>query len=54
MNKNLDKEREKLVYDTLLELDKDAYGKQLLNMFNVDKIVPYKEEYAQNFLQLYK
>ncbi len=54
MNKNSDKKREKLVYDTLLDLDKDAYGKQLLSMFNVEKIVPYREEYSQNFLQLYK
>ena len=52
--KNKDKEREKLVYDTLVSLDKDTYGKQLLDMFNVDRIVPYKEEHAQSFLQLYK
>jgi len=49
-----DKEREKLVYDTSLSLDKDAYGKQLLNMFNVDRIVPFKDEYIQSFLKLYK
>ena len=49
-----DKEREKLVYDTLISLDNDAYGKQLLNMFNVDRIVPFKDEYLQSFLKLYK
>ncbi|HMN24109.1 MAG TPA: PhnD/SsuA/transferrin family substrate-binding protein [Ignavibacteriaceae bacterium] len=52
--RNKDKEREKLVYDTLLSLDKDAYGRQLLDMFNVDRIVPFKDEYWQNFLKLYK
>lgn len=51
---NKDKDREKLVYDTLVSLNKDSYGKQLLNMFNVDKIVPFKEEYMQSFLKLYK
>jgi ABC-type phosphate/phosphonate transport system substrate-binding protein len=49
-----DKKREQFLYNTLLSLTDDASGKQLLELFNVDRIIPFKEEYWQNFLKLYK
>ncbi len=52
--KNKDKERENFIYETLSTLNEDPYGRQLLDMFNVDRIVPFKDEYWQGFLQLYK
>jgi ABC-type phosphate/phosphonate transport system substrate-binding protein len=52
--KNKDKEREKFIYDTLLNMHKYPDGIQFLDLFNVDRIVPYKEEYWQNYLNLYK
>lgn len=52
--KNKDKEREKFVFNTLSTLDTDTYGKQFLDLLSIEKIVPYKEEYWQNFLKLYK
>ena len=52
--KSKDKEREKFVYDTMIDLDKDIYGKQLLDLLSIEKVIPYKEEYWKNFLKLYK
>ncbi|MDP2363383.1 MAG: PhnD/SsuA/transferrin family substrate-binding protein, partial [Ignavibacteria bacterium] len=52
--KSKNKKRETFLYDTLLSLTNDASGKQLMGLFNVDKIIPFKEEYMQNYLKLYK
>ena len=43
--RNKDKEREKFVYETLTAMHNDVDGKQFLDLFNVDKIIPYKEEH---------
>ena len=53
-SKEKDKEREKFIFETLLSLHNDVYGKQLLDMFNVENMIPFKEEYLNSFLKLYK
>lgn len=40
--------------EIILALDKDEYGKQLLHLFSAEKLVPYKEEYLNNYLKLSK
>jgi ABC-type phosphate/phosphonate transport system substrate-binding protein len=52
--RNKDKEREQFVYDILTTMQNDIDGKQFLNLFNLDKIIPYKEIYLTKFLELYK
>jgi len=52
--RNNDEKRKKLIYDTLLSLHTENFGKQLLDLFAVDKLIPFKEEYWQNYLRLYK
>jgi ABC-type phosphate/phosphonate transport system substrate-binding protein len=52
--RNKDKEREKFVYETLTAMHNDVDGKQFLDLFNVDKIIPYKEEHWEEFLKLYE
>ena len=44
----------KTLSEIILTLDEDAYGRQLLQLFSADKLVPFKEEYLQNYLKLYK
>lgn len=51
--RNKDEEREKFVYDVLVTMHKDADGQQFLNLFSLDKIIPYKEIYYKRFLELY-
>lgn len=51
--RNKDKDREKFVYETLTTMHNDIDGKQFLDLFNVDKIIPYKEEYWEEFSKLY-
>jgi len=40
--------------DIMFTLHENEYGKQLLHLFNADKLVPYKDEYLQNYLKLAK
>ena len=40
--------------DIIFTLHENEYGKQLLHLFNADKLVPYKDEYLQNYLILAK
>lgn len=40
--------------DIIPNLHDDVYGSQLLKLFNADKLVPYKEEYLQNYFNLLK
>ena len=42
------------MYDILIDLHKDSYGKQMFDLFMVDKLIPSKKEYWQDFLDLYK
>lgn len=52
--KNTDKERNKFIYDILTTMHNDIDGQQFLNLFSLDKIIPYKEIYLTKFLELYK
>ena len=47
-------EKKKLMTDILLNLHTDVYGKQLLNLFSTDKLVPYKEEYLKEYINLFE
>lgn len=49
-----DKKRKDFICDILSSLHEDNYGKQLLDLFMVDKMIPFKDEYWQKYLDLYK
>lgn len=48
-----DAKRKEFMLDVLKTLHEENYGKQLLDLFMVEKIIPYKEEYWQKFMKLY-
>jgi ABC-type phosphate/phosphonate transport system substrate-binding protein len=48
-----DKKRKEFMLDVLKTLHEENYGKQLLNLFTVEKIIPIKYEYWQKYLDLY-
>lgn len=50
---NMAPDKVKLIRDILANLHTDAYGKQLLNLFNTDKLVQCKEEYLNDYLNLF-
>lgn len=52
--KNTDKERENFIYEILTTMHNDIDGQQFLNLFSLEKIIPYKEVYLTKFLDLYK
>lgn len=52
--KNKNEKRKKFVADYLIGLHTDSYGKQITELYMVDKIVLFKESYWDNFLELYK
>lgn len=43
-----------ILKDIIPKLSSNLSGQQLLKLFNADKLVPYKEEYLQNYLNLFK
>ena len=45
-------ENKEIMTDLLLNLHNDAYGRQLLNLFTTDKVVPYKAEYLTEFIKI--
>ena len=49
-----DRKRKDFMCEILSTLHEDSYGKQLLDLFMVDKMLPFKDEYWQNYLNLYK
>ena len=52
-NKNVeDPELQKVAYDILLNLHTEPFGRQLLDLFRVEKLIPYKEEYLTEYLKL--
>jgi len=51
--KNTDKERENFIYEILTTMHNDIDGQQFLNLFSLEKIIPYKEVYLTKFLELY-
>jgi phosphonate transport system substrate-binding protein len=52
--KSKPEKNKKLLLDNLLNLDKTTEGKQVLTLFRIDKLIPYKEEYLQSFYELTK
>jgi ABC-type phosphate/phosphonate transport system substrate-binding protein len=55
LNKNKkDTEIFKILKDIVPKLHTNEYGKQLINLFNADQLVPYEEEYLQNYLKFNK
>lgn len=52
--KNTDTNRDKFIYDILTSMHNDVDGQQFLNLFSLEKIIPYKEIYLTKFLELYK
>ena len=55
LNKNKkDKSSYSLLKEIFPTLQENEYGKQLLYLFSADKLVPYKNEYLQNYLKLLK
>lgn len=48
-----DQKRKDFMLNILLTLHEENYGKQLLDLFMVDKIISIKEEYWQKFMKLY-
>jgi ABC-type phosphate/phosphonate transport system substrate-binding protein len=41
-----------ILKDIIPTLHTSEYGSQLLSLFNADKLVPYKEEYLKNYMNL--
>ena len=52
--KKKDTDTYNILKDIMFTLHENEYGKQLLHLFNADKLVPYKDEYLQNYLKLAK
>ena len=46
--KSKPEKNKKLLLDNLLNLDKTAEGKQVLTLFRIEKLIPYKEEYLKS------
>lgn len=52
--RNNDTERKNFLSDYLQSLHKSNHGKQVLSLYMVTRILPYKSEYLNNILELYK
>jgi len=52
--KSKTEKNKKLLVENLLNLDNTSEGKQVLTLFRIDKLIPFKEEYLQNFYELIK
>lgn len=52
--RNKDEKRKNFLLKYLQELHKNNYGKQVLTLYMVDKLIPFKQEYLDNILELYK
>ena len=46
-------EKEKFIYNILVTMHNDIDGQQFLNLFSLEKIIPYKEIFLTKFLELY-
>ena len=47
-------ENRKLMTEILSTLNTDVYGKQLLNLFSTDRLVPFKEEYLKEYISIFE
>jgi ABC-type phosphate/phosphonate transport system substrate-binding protein len=52
-NGNSNSSETKRLSEIILSLNTDSYGKQLLDLFVSEKLVPYKEEYLKDYLELF-
>ena len=50
--KNKSEKNKKLLLDNLLNLDKTAEGKQILTLFKMDKLVPFKKDYLDSSYEI--
>jgi len=48
-----DPELRKIFLDILGNLHTEPFGRQLLDLFRVEKLIPYKEEYLTEYMKLY-
>ena len=49
-----DEERKKFLFEYLQTLHQNNYGKQVLSIYMVNRLIPFKTEYLKNILELYK
>jgi len=52
--RNNNKERKEFLLEYLEQLHKSNHGKQVLSLYMVTRLLPYKQEYLNNILDLYK
>lgn len=52
--RNIDEDKKKYLIDYISRIHKGTYGKQLTELYMFDKLIPFKNEYLQNILELYK
>jgi len=52
--KSKSEENKKLLLDNLLNLDQSAEGKQILTLFKIDKLVPFKKDYLETSYKIIK
>lgn len=52
--KKKDSETYKNLGEIILDLHENEYGRQLLHLFSVDKLVPFKAEYLDNYIKMIK
>jgi len=50
--KSKSEKNKKLLLDNLLNLDKTAEGKQILTLFKIDKLVPFKKDYLRSSYEI--
>jgi hypothetical protein len=53
-SRNKNTERKEFLLDYMQKLHKSNYGKQVLSIYLVNKLIPFKQEYLDNILYLYK
>lgn len=52
--RNKDTERKNFLSDYMQNLHKNNHGKQVLSLYLVNRLIPFKQEYLENILDLYK
>lgn len=52
--RNKDTERKEFLFEYLKNLHLSNYGKQVLSLYTVSKLLPFKKEYLDNISDLYK
>lgn len=52
--RNKDEKRKKFLNDYMSQIHKGTYGRQITELYMVDKLIAFKKEYLDNILDLYK